>query len=179
MTGTGTPSKLAYPEQWKDCLPATITGMSNKWSDLKTQIQNMSPSGNTNQAVGLAWGWQTLNTANGPFKAPEKDPNSVYNDYIVLLSDGMNTQNRWSTNQGDIDARQEILCRNVKDPTKNGGNSITIFTIQVNINRVDPTSTVLQNCATDGNFQMITSSDQTAGAFNNILAQIAKLRISQ
>jgi hypothetical protein len=26
---------------------------------------------------------------------------------------------------------------------------------------------------------MITSSDQTAGAFNNILAQIAKLRISQ
>ena len=26
-----------------------------------------------------------------------KDATSVYKDYIVLLSDGLNTQNRWST----------------------------------------------------------------------------------
>ncbi len=179
MTGSGTPSKLAYPEQWKDCLSATVSGMSNSWSNLKTQITNMVASGNTNQPIGLAWGWQTLNTANGPFKAPAKDPNSIYNDYIVLLSDGMNTQNRWSTTQSAIDARQAILCQNVKDATQNGGNKITIFTIQVNINKADPQSTALKNCATGDNFQMITSADQTADAFNNIFTQIAKLRISQ
>jgi Flp pilus assembly protein TadG len=179
MTGSGTPSKLPYPEQWKGCLPATVTAMSNQWSDLKTQIDNMTPSGNTNQAVGLYWGWQTLNTTDDPFKAPSKDSNWTYKDYIVLLSDGMNTQNRWSTNQSDIDARQEILCRNVKDPSKNGGNQITVFTIQVNVDNVDPTSQVLQSCATDGNFQMITSSGQTAGAFDRIVQQIAKLRIAQ
>ena len=180
MSGSGTPSKLPYPEQWSACLPATITAMSNQWSDLKTQISNMRPSGNTNQAIGLFWGWQTLNTSNDPYKAPAKDPNWVYKDYIVVLSDGMNTQNRWSGTQSSIDARQEILCKNIKDPTQNGGNQITVFSIQVNINSKDPTSKVLQDCATSGTYyQMITQANQTADAFNNILATIAKLRISK
>ncbi len=181
MTGSGTPSKLPYPEQWADCLPATITPMSNQWSTLKSQINAMTPSGNTNQAVGLFWGWQTLNTTNDPFKAPAKDPNWVYKDYIVLLSDGLNTQNRWTQTVSDIDARQELLCKNIKDPAQNGGNQITVFSIQVNISSKDPTSKVLQDCATPGAgyFQMITQSSQTADAFNNVLATIAKLRISQ
>ncbi|HWV95768.1 MAG TPA: hypothetical protein VN130_01350, partial [Xanthobacteraceae bacterium] len=107
-----------------------------------------------------------------------------------ILSDGLNTQDRWpsygngqtqSTCNGQpcIDARQKKLCDAIKDPLKNDGSSITIFTIQVNINNADPTSAVLQDCASGGNFQMITSSNQTADAFNNIFAQIAKLRISQ
>lgn len=180
MTGSGTPSKLPYAEQWADCLPATITAMSNQWSTLKSQINAMSPSGNTDQAVGLFWGWQTLNTSNDPFKAPAKDANWVYKDYIVLLSDGLNTQNRWTQTVSDIDSRQELLCKNIKDPAQNGGNQITIFTVQVNINNADPTSQVLKDCATSGTyFQMITQSSQTADAFNNILATIAKLRISQ
>jgi hypothetical protein len=99
----------------------------------------------------------------------------------VVLSDGMNTQNRWSGTQSSIDARQEILCKNIKDPAQNGGNQITVFSIQVNISSKDPTSKVLQDCATPGAgyFQMITQSSQTADAFNNVLATIAKLRISQ
>lgn len=174
------PSTKYYPEQWADCLSATVGGMSNNWSDLKQQITNMSPNGNTNQAVGLAWGWQTLNTSNDPFKAPAKDPNWVYKDYIVLLSDGLNTQNRWSQTQSTIDARQELLCKNIKDPTFNGGNQITVFTIQVNINNRDAASQVLKDCATNGSYyQMITSANQTASAFQNVLTQIAKLRITK
>lgn len=172
-SGTSTPSTMYYAEQWKDCLPATVTGMSNKWSDLRGQIDDMVPSGNTNQSIGFAWAWQTLNTSNGPFQAQSKDKNYVYNDYLVLLSDGMNTQNRWTQNSSDIDARQAILCKNIKD------SGITIFTIQVNINNADPLSQVLQNCASNGNFQMITTAGQTADAFQNILNQIAKLRIAK
>lgn len=174
------PSTKYYAEQWKDCLSATIGAMSNNWSDLKQQITDMSPNGNTNQAVGLAWGWQTLNTSNDPFKAPATDPNWVYKDYIVLLSDGLNTQNRWSTSQSAIDARQEILCQNIKDPTFNNGKQITVFTIQVNINNRDPSSQVLKDCATNSSYyQMITSANQTASAFQNVLTQIAKLRITK
>lgn len=173
---SASPSKLFYAEQWQSCLPATITPTSNQWQTLKDQINAMTPSGNTNQAVGLAWGWQTLSTTNQPFPAPTKDTTYAYRDYIVLLSDGMNTQNRWTTTQSDIDTRQAQLCANIKaDKT----NPITVFTIQVNINNADPKSTVLQNCATDGNFQMITSSTQTSDAFKNILTQIAKLRVSK
>ena len=139
----------------------------------------MTPNGSTNQAVGLAWGWQSLSTTNGPIMAPAKDTTHIYQDYVVLLSDGLNTQDRWYTNASDIDARQELLCKNVKDPSKNGGNQVTVFTIQVNIGSKDPTSKVLQDCASNGNFQMITQSNQTASAFKNIRTQISQLRIAK
>jgi hypothetical protein len=127
--------------------------------------------------VGLAWGWLSLNTSDPPIKAPAKDSNYTYQDYIVLLSDGLNTQNRWSTSQSDIDARQRILCQNVKADT---ANPVTIFTIQVNVGNADPKSQVLQDCASGAsNFQMITVSGQTATAFQNILTQIAKLRVAK
>jgi hypothetical protein len=148
--------------------------MSNQWQTLKNQINAMTPSGNTNQAVGLAWGWQSVSTTNGPIVAPGKGTNSIYKDYIVLLSDGLNTQNRWSTTQSSIDARQELLCQNIRTDTTN---PVTVFTIQVNINNADPKSQVLQDCATNGNFQMITDSTQTSDAFNNVFTQISKLRV--
>lgn len=175
-SGSGTPSTKFYAEQWSGCLPATVFPMSNQWQTLKDQITAMAPSGNTNQAVGLAWGWQSLSTTNGPIAAPPKASNYVYKDYIVLLSDGLNTQNRWSTTQSSIDDRQEILCQNIKGDT---ANPVTIFTIQVNINSKDAKSQVLQDCATNGNFQMITKSSDTSDAFKNILTQISKLRVAK
>ncbi len=151
--------------------------MSNQWSDLKNQITAMSASVNTNQAVGLAWGWLSLSTTNPPLQAPAKDSNYIYKNYIVLLSDGLNTQNRWSTTQSAIDARQETLCQNVKADTTN---KVTVFTIQVNIGNRDPKSQVLQDCASaDSDFQMITSASQTADAFNNIINQISQLRVAR
>lgn len=175
-SSSGTSSSQFYAEQWSGCLPATVYSMSNQWQLLKNQISAMSPSGNTNQAVGLAWGWQSLSTSNPPIAAPAKANNYVYKDYIVLLSDGLNTQNRWSTTQSDIDTRQELLCQNIK---ADSSNPVTVFTIQVNINNGDPKSQVLQDCATNGNFQMITSSSQTSDAFKNILTQISKLRVAK
>ncbi|MCK1391213.1 TadE/TadG family type IV pilus assembly protein [Bradyrhizobium sp. 1] len=175
-SGSSAPSTQFYAEQWSGCLPATVFPMSNQWQTLKDQITAMSPSGNTNQAVGLAWGWQSLSTTNGPIAAPAKASNYIYKDYVVLLSDGLNTQNRWSTSQSSIDARQEILCANVKGDTTN---PVTIFTIQVNINNRDAKSQVLQDCATNGNFQMITKSSDTSDAFKNILTQISKLRVAK
>jgi hypothetical protein len=173
------PSTQFYAEQWKDCLPATVTPMSKSWDAkvLKDQIDKMVPSGNTNQAVGLAWGWQSLSTENPPIPAPPKDSNYTYKNYIVLLSDGLNTQNRWSTSQTAIDARQKIQCQNIKDDKVN---NITVFTIQVNISSRDAQSQVLKDCASGtNNFQMITSDTQTAQAFQNILAQITKLRVAR
>jgi hypothetical protein len=151
--------------------------MSNDWATLKNQITAMTAAGNTNQSVGMAWGWQSLSTTNGPIAAPAKDSNYIYKDYIVLLSDGLNTQNRWSTTQSTIDARQELLCQSVKGDTSN---PVTVFTIQVNINNGDAKSQVLQDCATSTSyFQMITSASQTAGAFQNIITEISKLRVAQ
>lgn len=151
---------------------ATIMPLSYDWTALKAKIDTMVPTGNTNQGIGLAWGWMTL-TQSDPFNAPAKDPNYVYKDALVILSDGMNTQNRWTSNTGTIDARQRILCDNAKAA------NITIYTVQVNTGS-DPTSSVLQYCAQNtSSFYLVTSASQTATVFNQIGTQLSKLRVAR
>jgi hypothetical protein len=151
---------------------ATIMPLSYDWAALKAKIDTLVPTGNTNQGIGLAWGWMTL-TQSDPFNAPAKDPNFVYKDALVILSDGLNTQNRWYTNASQIDARQKILCDNAKAA------NITIYTVQVNTGG-DPTSAVLQYCAQNtSSFYLITSASQTASVFTDIGTQLSKLRVSK
>src|SRR4051794_23227252 len=109
-----------------------IMPLSYDWSAIKTLIGNMEPTGNTNQGIGMAWAWMSL-TQSAPLNAPAKDANYTYKDAIILLSDGLNTEDRWPSYgngmvqyNGQIDARQKILC----DNAKNAG--ITVYTIQVN-----------------------------------------------
>ena len=89
----------------------------------------------------------------------------------------MNTQDRWYSDAASIDARQAILCERIKSP---GG--VKIFTIQINTGigtNADPESQVLKNCASDGNFQMVTQAGQTATAFQNITTKLSQLRIAK
>jgi Flp pilus assembly protein TadG len=153
-----------------------IAPLSYDWSSLKTVIGNMEPTGNTNQGIGLAWGWMTLGTSI-PFSAPAKDPNYTYKDAIILLSDGMNTQNRWYSDASQIDARQKILCDNVK------ASGVTIYTVQVNTGtgrNADPTSAVLQYCASGTDkFYLVTTASQTLTVFNSIGTSLSKLRVAR
>ncbi|WFU20010.1 VWA domain-containing protein [Bradyrhizobium sp. CB3481] len=148
-----------------------VVPLSSNWSSLKTAIDNLDPTGNTNQGIGLAWGWLTLGTT-APFNAPAKDTsNYSYKEAIVLLSDGLNTQNRWYTSASSIDARQKILCANAKAA------NITIYTVQVDTGG-DGESAVLKQCAsgTDKYFH-ITDPNQTLSVFNSIGQSLAKLRV--
>jgi Flp pilus assembly protein TadG len=151
-----------------------IMPLTFDWSSLKTRVNNMEPTGNTNQGIGMAWAWMTLGTGT-PFNAPAKDPNYIYKDAVILLSDGMNTQNRYSSSASAIDARQKLLC----DHAKAAG--VTIYTIQVNTGKpADPTSDVLQYCASGtGNFYIVKSASETASVFNSIGASLSKLRVAR
>src|SRR5262249_36218955 len=85
----------------------TIVPLTYNWDTIKTNIDKLMPTGNTNQGIGLAWGWLTLGVGVDPFNAPAKDTaNYTYKDAIVLLSDGLNTQNRWYSDADSIDTRQ-------------------------------------------------------------------------
>ncbi|HET9414364.1 MAG TPA: hypothetical protein VFO74_09575 [Pseudolabrys sp.] len=85
----------------------------------------------------------------------------------------MNTQDRWYNDDNDIDARQQIACDNVKAA------KIDLYTIQVNTGG-DPTSTLLQNCASDpAKFYLLTSADQITATFNTIGTNLTKLRVAQ
>ena len=167
---TTTPATLFPAEQYASC-PETMMGLSYDWSALNNKIDAMQPNGNTNQAIGLQWGWQSLTSA--PFTIPAKDPNYKYQDVIILLTDGLNTEDRWYTSQSSIDARQQVTCSNVKAA------NITLYTVQVNTSG-DPTSMLLKNCATDPNkFFLLTSADQILTTFNQIGSELSTLRVAQ
>lgn len=175
------PTKLAtqFPaENYSDC-PTQMLPLTYDWSTLKSKVDAMDPQGNTNQAIGMAWGWLSL-LQQTPLNAPAEDPNFQYSKVIVLLSDGDNTQNRFSSSASAIDARQKILCDNIKAVKDSKGKAVfTIYTIQVNTNN-DNTSSVMSYCASNSSTYFSTT---TAGgintAFSSIGSALSKLRIAK
>ena len=159
-----------YPaEQYSSC-PVSLMPLSYDWPTLSAKITAMTPNGNTNQAIGLQMGWQSLTAA--PFTVPPKDPNYKYNQVIILLTDGLNTQDRWYTSQSSIDKRQQKTCDNIKAA------GITLYTVQVNTGN-DPTSTLLQNCASDSNkFFLLKTSNEIVTTFNQIGTALSNLRLA-
>jgi Flp pilus assembly protein TadG len=201
---SGTPATLFPANQYYEnsvayCDPNASTKlepiipMTYSWSTLKTAVNAMQPTGGTDQSVGLAWAWQSL-LQTGPIPAPAEAANTTYNRVIILLSDGLNTEDRWpdygdgstqntnSSGIGYIDARQAAQCQNIKAATDSTGKPMyTIYTIQVNTNSpADPVSTVLKNCASDSSkFFMLTSSTQIATTFTTIGTALSQLRVAQ
>ncbi len=170
-------SSLYAAEQYSPC-PQAVMGLNYNWSAMTSLVNNMSPGGNTNQAIGLQLGWLSL-VGGGPFTAPAMDSNYNYTQVIILLTDGLNTQNRWTTSQSSIDARQQLTCNNFKAASSPPKLTNVIYTIQVNTDN-EPTSTLLQNCASDSNkFFLLTSADQIMKVFTQIGTELSQLRIAQ
>jgi hypothetical protein len=174
-----------FPAEQYDACPVAMKGLSYDWTGMNSVVDSMSPNGNTNQPIGLVWGWQSL-TGGGPLTAPPMDSNYTYKQIIILLSDGLNTANRW-TNKGDDEANKQKkvddrmykggkgdgTCANIK------GAGITIYTIQVNTGG-DPTSTLLQNCASDSNkFWELKTSSAISTVFNQIGTNLSQLRVAK
>ena len=102
------------------------------------------------------------------------------------MSDGLNTQNRWSTSQTQIDKRMldnnnsgAGTCANIK----NAG--VTLYTVQVNTGG-DPLSTLMQSCAggpdkfnDPSKFYMVTSSSGLGTVFNAIGTNLTQLRVAK
>lgn len=157
---------------------ATESDSSTDDTTLKGKINNLVAGGATNQAIGMFWAWMSLQKGD-PLNTPAKDSNYIYTDAIILLSDGLNTQDRWYGNGSDpapqVDARQKILCDNIKD-IKNG--KTAIYTIQVNTDG-DPESAVLKYCADSGSFFPTTTASGIGDAFTQIGASLLKLRIAK
>ena len=152
--------------------------LSYDWTSIKATINAMQPTGGTNQPIGIAWAWQSLQQSL-PLSAPAEDPNYTYKKALIVLSDGLNTEDRWPANGngntqygGAIDTIQQTLCTNIKAA------GVVVYAIQLNTGTPgDPTSTALQNCASGlDKFYLVTNASQTLTVFNSIGTSLAKLR---
>ena len=111
-----------------------------------------------------------LNSA-GPFPGALAYGNGDVDKLMVVLTDGDNTQNRFTTNGWSINDRTRQACDAVKDPAK----KITVFTIRVVAGNRD----LLRNCATTpGHYYESADASQIQPAFDAILRTITKIHLS-
>jgi Flp pilus assembly protein TadG len=170
MPNIGDPAILFPAVDYSAC-PQEAMGLGYDWSAMSTLINNMSPNGYTNQNIGLELGWMSL-AGGGPFTVPPTDPNVTYKNSIILFTDGLNTEDRWYTDQPSIDARQTMTCNNAKAA------GITLYTVQISTDGTAPSS-LLRNCASDSTkYFYLTSSSQLVTTFNQIGTDISDLRIA-
>jgi Flp pilus assembly protein TadG len=170
-----------FPAEEYNACPQAMMGLNYNWSAMAATVDDMTAAGSTNQPIGLVWAWQTL-AGGGPFTVPAEESGYKYNKVIILLSDGLNTQDRWYGNgyntSTSVDHRMydtdgDGTCANIKAA------GITIYTIQVNTGG-DPTSTLLQNCASSPDkFFLLTSADQIVTTFDAIGTNLTKLRLAK
>jgi Flp pilus assembly protein TadG len=172
------PASLFPAQQDYYCSPP-VMGLNYDWTAMNALADSLYPNGATNQPIGLVWGWQSL-VGGGPFTVPAKDSNYQYNEVIVLMSDGLNTLDRWygngSATNTNVDKRMYDggvgTCKNVKDA------GITIYAIHFNTTG-DPMSQLLRNCASSADkFFMVTSNSEFISLFEKIGTELSKLRIA-
>jgi Mg-chelatase subunit ChlD len=157
-------------EQYDDC-PVELMPLSYDWNKLNKKVDDMKPVGMTNQTIGLQWGFQSLTAA--PFTIPAKNPNFKYSEVIIMLTDGLNTENRFGDSTAVMDQRTLAACSNIKAA------GITLYTVQVNTTG-DPTQNFLKTCASSSDkFVELKSASQMVTAFNAIGTALSNLRIAQ
>lgn len=155
-----------YPAE--NCTLSPILPLTSDWTALQAAIDKMKASGKTNLTIGLVWGLHALSPkeplteASGPKKDVDK--------YVVFLTDGMNTQNRWTTKPADIDARTKIACDNIKAA------DIRLYTVRL----MEGNEALLRSCATSpAMYYNVTAASQLMTVFETIAKTLTQLRIAR
>ena len=173
-TSDATPGNGFPAENDQSCVVAQLMPLSYDWTALSNEVDSMVANGGTNQTIGLAHGMQ-LQTAGDPYNPPSLPANTTR--YIILLSDGLNTMDRWygdgSNQSTQVDARMALACSNAKSQ------GFIIYTVFVDLGGTQGNSTVLQNCASGpSNYYDLTTSNAIVTTFNQIAQKITNLRVS-
>jgi Mg-chelatase subunit ChlD len=149
---------------------AQMAPLTDDFGPLRTVVGDMQPSGNTNITIGLQMGLAVLSTA-PPFSEASTDPDVMR--FLVLLTDGENTENRFSTSSSSIDGRTRAACKTVRDA------GITLFTVRV----IDGNASLLSGCATPPTptnqyYYSVNDAVGIGEAFKAITDVISRIRLS-
>ncbi|HEV7258636.1 MAG TPA: pilus assembly protein [Bosea sp. (in: a-proteobacteria)] len=153
------------------CAQSTLTPirpLTSDWTALTSTINAMTPVGNTNVTIGAAWGAASLSPgAPLPEAAPATTPRLT--KYMILLTDGDNTQNRFGDGQSTMDQRTEAACTSAK------ADRIKIYSIRV----IDGNRNLLRGCASDtGMYYEVSNASQLTPIFQQIAREISQIRLT-
>jgi hypothetical protein len=170
-TPTDTIRATLFPTIQANNCPESIlplTSVKAHQGTLISKVETMRATGTTNVTIGLVWAWHAL-TPNSPLTEGTA-PNPETDKVIILLTDGENTENRWTNNSGDIDARTRLVCTNVKAA------GIKLYTVRV----IEGNATLLQQCATRSDMYFnVQNASQLNSVFTQIANNLANLRIAK
>jgi len=155
--------------------PAALCGtlakaipLTGDWDALNAMVDTMTPTGSTNVTIGMAWGWHAL-TQSEPFTQGQPVKPEV-EKVMILLTDGQNTANRFTTVPSQIDARTSAVCDNIKQA------GIRLFTVRV----IEGNQALLQGCATAPNmFYDVQVASDLKSVFTSIAASLSGARLAR
>jgi Flp pilus assembly protein TadG len=174
---------------------------------VKTKLDQMIANGNTNVAMGLAWGWHTLSN-NAPFADgvnPTTTDGKKTTKVIVLLTDGDNTNDTYNnpnnsaytgygyiaqgrlknasgtaltTSSTATNRRDAIDSREALLCANAKAEGVQIYAIGVGVS--SHSKSILQTCATKLDmYYDVNDADELTSVFNTIAGSIQNLRITK
>ncbi len=146
---------------------ASLMDVNANGPQLITALAAMKPSGNTNLTIGVSWGMNMLMPGQPMSNAIPDEPN--LNRFMILLTDGDNTENRANGSAAAINARASLACTNAK------AQGITIYSIRV----IEGNKSLLQDCSSGpGYYYEVASAAQIDDVFKTIAGRIGSIRLT-
>ena len=181
------------------CAMQQLHRLTTDFASLRTTIDGLVPSGETNIPLGLMWGWHAI-SPNAPLADGSAYKTENLTKVIVLMTDGDNTMNdsgnsndSWyhgygyiwqnrlgttssssGTRTGKLDDRLKALCTNIKNAR------IVIYAVGVGVSA--NAKGTLQDCAKNAGgiyYDVNSSGSNLDAAFSAIAGSIENLRISK
>jgi Flp pilus assembly protein TadG len=150
------------------CNMAQVMPLTDNFPTMRATITAMTPGGTTNLTIGMAWALQTL-TPGDPFNNALPFGGS-YTKIIVLLTDGLNTQSRWSTDTPTMNARTLSACAEAKSK------GVIVYTIGL----MSEDAALLTSCASAPNKHFFAPTPaQIPDIFDVISMDITTVRLSR
>lgn len=142
--------------------------LTNDFAALRRTVDGMRPSGFTNITIGVAWGLAALSPGD-PLGGGVAFGTPGVEKIMVVLTDGDNTRNRFTSRVGDIDARTRLICKTTRDA------GVGVHTIRV----IEGNANLLRECATKpDNYHEVRNASELDPVFRQIAGDITKIRLT-
>jgi Flp pilus assembly protein TadG len=144
--------------------------LTDEFDDVRDQLSIMTPYAWTHIAVGVEFGYHML-SPNAPFTKGASYADDETEKFLVVLTDGMQTEPGFGPGSSRTVARGEQNLEALCDNAKKDG--ITVISMAFDLNDTG-TRKRLQNCASDPDkyFFVANSADDLSGAFEAVKAAV-------